>query len=260
MKLTEAHKNLDFRSFLKKELSSRIDKNPSYSLRAFSKMLGISHTSLSQILSGKRPLTNKTQKQIAMALGVSLEKFVKFKMHKDIKFEERFEALDIEKFDALSDWLHDAILELTRLKCFKPDSKWMANTLQVNVNQVNLAIERLIKLELLEIKDGKWIDVSVNNTTNHIGDYSNVALRKYQKGIINKSLDALEKVPREQRDHTSLMLNFSASDIKKAKKMIKEFRKEFSTSSQEQSSDADGVYALSISFFPITKLKNQELK
>lgn len=250
---------LNFKDFLKRELSRRCEQNPAYSLRAFAKQLGISHTSLSQILAGKRPLSSKAQKQMALALNVSIEQFVKFKIPTNIKFEERFEPLDIDKFEFLSDWYHDAILELTRLRCFKPEPKWIARVLDVNVNQINLAIERLTKLGLLKIeRTGEWKDLSVNNTNNHVGEFTNSALKRYQKDILNKSAQALETLPRDQRDHTSLMLNFSRAEIKKAKELIKKFRTEFSAAAQNCEQVADDVYTLQISFFPITETK--ELK
>lgn len=251
----------DFKDFLKRELSQRCEQNPAYSLRAFAKQLGVSHTSLSQVLSGKRPLTSKAQKQMALALNVSIEQFVKFKIPKTIKFEERFEPLDIDKFEFLSDWYHDAILELTRLRCFKPDPKWIARVLDVNVNQINIAVERLIKLGLLKVeKTGEWKDLSINNTNNHVGEFTNSALKKYQKDILSKSTQALDVLPRDQRDHTSLMLNFSGANMKAAKDMIKKFRTEFSAAAQNSEQVADDIYTLQISFFPISKTKNKELK
>lgn len=243
-----------FRSFLKNELARRCAKNPSYSLRSFAKLLGVSHTTLSQVISGKRPLTLKAQKQMALALALSPEQFVSFQMPGDITFDEQFEPLNIKKYDILADWIHDAILELTHLKSFKPDPKWMAVVLDVNVHEVNAAIDRLVQAGLLKVGRSRWKDLSANNTINHLGDFTNPALKKYQKDILEKSMVALESLPREERDHTSLMLNFSAKNIKEAKQMIKEFRTKFSVKTKLKSKDADNVFALNISFFPISKI------
>ncbi|MGZ3806814.1 MAG: helix-turn-helix transcriptional regulator, partial [Bacteriovorax sp.] len=46
-------------------------RNSSFSLRAFAKNLGLSPASLSQILSGKRPLTLSTAKKICDSLNLS---------------------------------------------------------------------------------------------------------------------------------------------------------------------------------------------
>ncbi|MES2770041.1 MAG: TIGR02147 family protein [Bdellovibrionota bacterium] len=250
----------NFTSFLKSELARRCAKNPAYSLRAFSKLLGVSHAALSQVMSGKRPLTLKSQRQMALALALSPEQFINFQMSKDITFEEQFQTLNIEKYDILADWTHDAILELTNLRSFKPDPKWIALVLDISVHEVNAAVDKLVRNKLLKIEKTKWTDLSVNNTVNHLGDFTNPALRKYQKDLLEKSIDVLESLPREERDHTSLMLNFSAKNIQEAKDMIKEFRTQFSVKSKLKSKNADEVFALSISFFPISKIKSLKNK
>jgi uncharacterized protein (TIGR02246 family) len=47
-------------TFISEELEKLKEKNPSFSLRAFARRLGISATSLSQIIQRKRPVTQKT--------------------------------------------------------------------------------------------------------------------------------------------------------------------------------------------------------
>lgn len=253
-------KNLDthngFRIFLKEELARRCQKNPAYSLRSFAKLLGISHSALSQIMSGKRPLTAKAQTQITKVLAPSLEQMIQYKISREISFEEQFQKLEIEQFDIFADWIHDAILELTHLRTFKPNHAWIAKVLEVSVHEVRAATERLVRAKLLKIeRSGKWVDQSHYNTNNYLGDFTNPALRSYQKHILEKSMAALEKLPREERDHTSLMLKFSKKNIKEAKALIKDFRTKFSVKAKGKKTDEDEVFALNISFFPISKIK-----
>lgn len=249
-----------FVSFLRNELANRCAKNPAYSLRAFSKFLGISHATLSQVMSGKRPLTIKCKKQMAIALNLSPEKFIDFQMPTHIRFEDQFQKLNLEKYDILSDVIHDSILELTHLKSFKGDPKWIAMVLDRSIHEVHAAVDKLIQHKLLSIKNNKWTDLSVNNTVNHLGDFASPALKKYQKDILEKSIEAIETLPREERDHTSLILTFASEDIGRAKNMIKEFRTQFSAKSKLKSKNIDEVYALSVSFFPITKIKSLKNK
>lgn len=53
--------------------NERKDKNPRYSLRAFARSLGVSSGQLSEILSGKRPLSHKLARRIAIALALTEE-------------------------------------------------------------------------------------------------------------------------------------------------------------------------------------------
>src|SRR4051794_752039 len=59
------------RVLLQQELARRCAKNSNYSLRAFGQSLGISHTVLSLVLSGKRPLSKKATSTVATALGLN---------------------------------------------------------------------------------------------------------------------------------------------------------------------------------------------
>jgi len=53
--------------------NERKEKNPRYSLRAFARSLGVSSGQLSEILSGKRPLSHKLARRIAIALALTEE-------------------------------------------------------------------------------------------------------------------------------------------------------------------------------------------
>jgi transcriptional regulator with XRE-family HTH domain len=58
--------------YLKKELEQRKQKNSLYSLRAFSRFLGISPTSLSQCLNEKRNLSRTNIEKVCSAMGLNL--------------------------------------------------------------------------------------------------------------------------------------------------------------------------------------------
>src|SRR5688572_29404383 len=61
----------NYRLWLAEELAERTRRNPAYSLAAFSKSLGLSAPTLSQVLSGKRPLSRKAALKIVSRCGFS---------------------------------------------------------------------------------------------------------------------------------------------------------------------------------------------
>ncbi len=61
----------DYRAYLQRELHRRQDKNPSYSLRAFARDLGVSPSKISGILSGSTGLSAKAALSIALHLRLS---------------------------------------------------------------------------------------------------------------------------------------------------------------------------------------------
>lgn len=63
----------DYRIWLKNILTSRIQQNPRYSLRAFARDLNFSPSRLSQILQGKEGISASVSKQFAQSLEFSDE-------------------------------------------------------------------------------------------------------------------------------------------------------------------------------------------
>lgn len=164
----------DFKLFLQNELVSRCRKNQGYSLRAFAKSIGINHGILSLVLRNKRPLTSQ---------------------------------MTLDMFNIISDWYHDAILELTRVKDFQPNSEYISKRLGITKYEARCAIDRLIRIGLIEVRsDGGWIETLGDNTTALNVDYTSAALRNLQRQVLHKSLDALENVQKTQRDHSCAII------------------------------------------------------
>ncbi|MBL7688859.1 MAG: helix-turn-helix domain-containing protein, partial [Bdellovibrionaceae bacterium] len=120
--------DVDIRKFLNEELQKRKSKNSGLSLRTFAKKVGVSHSTLSQILSGKRTLTEKTLKQIlgGLSLDATLEKRL-------LQTFEKNPACFMEVTDQAlmmtNAWYYDAILELTLVQGFQSDEEWIAHQL-----------------------------------------------------------------------------------------------------------------------------------
>ena len=116
---------------LQQELIQRIDHNPRYSLRAMAKLLKTDSSTLSQVMRGKRKLSEKLLAQWAQALcwgpeevtllkGIVLETAIRFSgiQQKAPQYRE----LEADKFAVISDWYHFAILQLMRIKSFRSDA------------------------------------------------------------------------------------------------------------------------------------------
>ncbi|MBX9769703.1 MAG: TIGR02147 family protein [Bdellovibrionales bacterium] len=249
---------------LQSELINRTAKNPKYSLRAFARQLGISAPVLSHLIGGRRPLTPAAIQKIGMALGLTPESInsyvAQFQKH-SLTEEAPFSVMAMDVYNAIADWYHDAILELTHIPTFKADPKWIATTLGITIHEVNAAIERLQRLDLLDItQEGQWVDLSRDNTTQSHPDVTSAALRKYQEKILEFSLEALRNVPKPLRDHTSSMTAIDVADLAEVKMRIRNFRKELSEFLQRDGVEPNQLYQLAISYFPLTKIENGQTK
>jgi hypothetical protein len=253
---------LDYKSYLQKELVNRCKKNTNYSLRAFDKNLGVTPSILSRVLSGKRPITKQFMAKTAASLNLSikeLEKFSLFTASEQAKPERNFETLALESLEAISDWTHYAVFELLDTKGFKSDAKWMAQRLGVSVHEVHTVLERLTALEIIH-KDKKGNYKKLKSsiaTTGH--NFTVVAFRKLQKQFLELATKALDEVPMEQRDQSTMVMAIDPKLIHQAKEKLKNFRYEMHDFLQSTKNLSE-VYSLSLALFPMTQLDSKKNK
>lgn len=254
----DSNSDHDFRVFLKSELMRRMAKNPRYSLRAFAKSLAVDHSTLSQILRFKRKISSTTCQEMCRALGLDAEaqqRFTNF-LDQENQTEDlmKFHQLRMDLFLMTSDWVHDAILELTRLKHFKSEISFVTKALGVSVEEAQTAVDRLLRLELLKIENGVWIDKSGDNSVLFEGAFTTPVLQAYQQKLLQKSIERVDETPKTLRDHTSIVLAVDSSLLNEVKEKIKIFRRSLSQFLEEKSrGKADQVYSMQISLFPLTE-------
>jgi plasmid maintenance system antidote protein VapI len=247
------------RLYLQGELLRRCEKNPGYSLRSFARALQLSPSSLSRILKGERAISETTKKRLIPLLGLSPEEAVSLSIDKDPALGQAYQLRELshDSFALISDWYHYAILELTQLRSFQPKAHWIASALGITVSEVNAAIERLLRLGLLNMtQDGDWL-VSAGSNTNVSQEILASAHRKLQKQILEMALEAVEEVPIKQRDQSSMTMAISTRRLPEAIEKITSFRREL-CAFLEQDGDRDEVYQLSISLFPLTQIHTRK--
>ena len=243
---------LEFRSVLQNELSVRCRKNPNYSLRSFSKTLKISHSQLSRMLKGQRPITSSMKIKLSNALGLAPLRAIS---GASIEDSERLDVLHSDAFNSISDWYHDAILELPRLRMFQADSGWIARVLGISANEAYSAVERLKRLHALRVSNRNVWRVLVANSTNILKPgHSDAASRNHQKQIIEKASVALEVTSPDERDHTGVTLAISLNDLAEIRAMTKKYRRDVIAFAQRRGARPDQIYQLQIAFFPLTKI------
>ena len=108
-----------FRLRLQSELAERCAGNPQYSLRSFALHLDIDHSTLSQLLRGKRTLTEAAIRKLGSALKLGPDEVESYLANHrrwpvaDPSFDEAT-RLTRDAAEMITDWYHYAILELTR--------------------------------------------------------------------------------------------------------------------------------------------------
>lgn len=252
-----------FRMFLQNELVARCKRNPGYSLRAFAKTLQLSSSALSAMLNGKRPITEGMKLRLGLALGLDPKEISKLRSQPDRRTKKKIDQvpgsveiqqLTLDTFAIISDWYHYAILELTKVKDFQPDKAWISKALGITRSEANIAIERLVRVGLLDTDLPQWKDLSENgNVTNIDPQLTSAGSKQLQRQILEKSIEALQTLPLEKRNHTSITVAINPKDIPLAKEKIKTFRRELAEFF-EGNPDLQEVYHLSLSLYPVTNI------
>ena len=148
---------------LREEFEIRRRKNPRYSMRTFAAFLGIDHSSLSQILRERRPIPAKQIRAWGKKLGMSTEEVAAHvtAMHvpeaAHSRREEQLRHWTAEAMAILGEPTHWQIMQLAHSKAFQPDSRWIASEIGATVDEVNVALSRLLRLRLLEMTSAdRW--------------------------------------------------------------------------------------------------------
>lgn len=116
-----------FCAVLQTEFRRRRSANPRYSLRSFARDLSIDHSTLSQILRGRRRLTVRSVR----ALGRRL----------------RLAAPAIAELCALEN--ESAVLSALDRPNFQADSRWVASMVGIPLDEVNVTLQRLLRKRIV---------------------------------------------------------------------------------------------------------------
>lgn len=260
-----------YRTFLRASLADRSRKAKGYSLRAFALKLGISNAFLSQLLSGKKSLSMDQAFKIGLKLDLTNNEVQYLCLLAQIEDEpdteyrqvllgrlsslnpkrESFD-LSVDLFKIVSDWYHFALLELTQITGLTVTAKTAAAKLGISVKEAELAIERLLRLELLEKDKGKLKKSHGYVLTEaHV---SNAACRIFYRQLLEKAMLSLnEQAPPERISSTDLFPIDS-----KLLPEIERLSREFSQAVlhvAEKSKVKDTVYAWAMHGFRVSEEK-----
>lgn len=251
-----------FRDFLYQELRRRQGANPRYSLRAFALHLGIDHSTLSQLLRARRTLTPEMLERLGARLGLERDAIATYVAHEARRISapgpqsREVRRLTADTANLVADWYHWAILELVRLRDFVPDSRWIARVLGLGVDEVNVAVSRLLHLGLLEMAaPDRWTDRSGDTATSY-EDFTRAAVQRLWEQVRDLSATSLAAVPPQLREHSATTIAVRTDQIPEALARLARFRAEL-LAWLDAEPERNDVYRLELGFFPVTRLNHK---
>lgn len=253
----------NYHEFLQSQLEQRQRANPRYSLRAFSRDLGISPSNLSEILKKKAGLSVTKAREISERLNLNLQeqqyfqKLVAGQSRNAMEREEAPRSLMKPRLllilEVLSQWHHFAILELSDTKGFKKDPKWIAERLELPEKLVANSLKKLERLGLISLKSKKFRTAKVLRTPD---EFPSALIRKYHQEVMELGKKRIDQRPVTEREYSSSLVPFDSSKINEAKEFLRSMRSEFNRRFAG-SEESDSVYAFNFQLFEISQRRKK---
>ncbi len=255
-----------FRRALQEELARRCAKNGQYSLRAFARDLETDHSTLSQILRGRRTLTEQTIRKLGAILGLSSDDIEEQVLRQLRQPPEQtrgtvrvLRELTEDTLAVISGFEHYAILELTHVDDFRPDVSWISRVLGLSPDAVNVAIARLLRLGLLKMASPEeWVDCT-GDLTHLLDGIAYEAVWGLSERAREHAIASQFAAPDRLREFSTTTLAVDQRNLPEALKILTKARNDV-LRVLSQSDRRDHVYHLDISLIPLTGESHPEEK
>lgn len=269
---------LDHREYLRAYYRDRKVNGRGFSYRAFSKRAGLgSPNYLKLVIDGERNLTSAMAERFARACGLGAQETAYFlelvafnqaatgeersaQYTKLLGFRRYRDAHRLEAAQAAyhSTWYLPAIRELAAREDFRDDPDWVARSLRppISAKEARAALDVLLELGLLErAADGRLRQGRSVVTTGP--EVAALHIADYHRTMMKRAADAIDLVPREERDISSLTLCLGKQGLGLLKQRIQAFRREL-LELEAGDPDRREVVQVNIQLFPLTDVDEAE--
>ena len=268
----------DYRKLLKDLFDEQKEQNRYFSYRVLAEIVGFTSAGFfTKILQGTVNISS--QKALAFAKAFHLTKletryfeqlvaFNQAKTHEERRyyFEQliaarrtKVKTLTSEQYELFSEWYYVVIREILDFYPFYGNYKELGNMLQpaIHPNEVKKAIDTLEELGLIrKHPDGFYERTEEVISTGE--SWVSVAVTNFQLNTADLAKDAIQTVPKEAREASTLTLSISKSTFEEIRERIRAVRRELLEIAKKDV-HADRIYHLNMHLFPVTKPYNRAL-
>lgn len=269
----------DYRVVLKETWESKQKKNRAYSLRAFARDIGLSVSKLSLVLRGEARLGVDHAFRIAPKLGLSEEAQEAFRLSAVIEvtrnpdlqadyvnrlatLQGQGEAvqLSLDTFRFIAEWYHIPLILLLSLSKEDQTSKALAKRLGITATEIDCAIDRLVRLQLVERDEATQRFRRSAQFNQIISARRNEALRRFHREMAEKGLRAITEHEAHERVLASETFTLRPQHLKEIEARVMAFKKEISqlvdTLAEVPSEQSHEIYHLQLNCFQVTERKS----
>lgn len=237
------------------ELHRRQRLNPNYSMRAYSRDLGIDPGALSLILNGKRKLTASKAELIAARAKFDESKTkVLFGLNPRGAVIQRT-MLASDKFSMIAGWCHFAILNF--LSCFASGASrsLVRDKIIGEKLLIDRAINRLASLGMVEIST----DGNIKRVCETIDTGDNIpsaAVKAFHKERLNHAQSIIDNMPPSDREFSSIFFAMAPSKFREFQLELRSLIDDLVDKYDEKSGKSQmtkAIYNFNVQVFPVSK-------
>lgn len=267
------HEN--YRTYLKTVMAEKTKRNPRFSLRAMAKIVGVTPSYLSTVLKGSKNLSYEMATQFARKLsleGDEADYFCLLVQKESVRDPElkaaladrvrrtnpAYSDLSVEHFRTIADPIHFTLLCVTQLTEFQASSRNLALALGRPQVEVDLALERLEKLDMIEeFKPGLFRKTKSNPRV--ASQAPNQALRQFHRATLSQAIESLETQSPQEKIIGSETFAIGDDQIEDFRKLADEFF-DRAVALAKKAKRRNRVYHLGLQFFNLTPQLQQKRK
>lgn len=276
--MSDIYDHLDYQAWLRDVWEQRRQTDRFFSLRFAAQKTGIDHSLLVKILQGKRHITVRNIPALARFLELDsagetyLGLLVEYgRARSDEQIRRSFEKLtaarphsrerlDAAHYEYFQSWRHVAIRSLLDWHPFDgQDWESLGRMLlpPVSGRAARDSVDLLERLGLLRRDpEGRFRPSQGHVSTGE--RWHSAAVRAFQKESIQLSEGALDRVPRERRDISTLTVALSSQSLDEIRSVLKEARSQIiKIADRLPPEESDAVYQLNLQFFPVTQSQDR---
>lgn len=261
----------DYRAYLRDWLVEAKESFPAMSYRYMASRLGLDPGFLVHIFHGQKHLAEKHVPGLVKLLKLNakdaeylrrLVSFGKAKGEADIsrRFlelmemrESRVREVSSREHRYYAHWYVPAIRCLLAAIEFRGDWNELAKKLcpAIRPEEARSAVELLEVLGMVRRRaDGVWETLDAHLSSGDV--WTGHAVRGFQKQTLQLALDALDGMPKERREISTLTFAIPAQEMPALNEMVRDFRARLARWALA-SQDADQVFQMNIQIFPVSQ-------
>jgi uncharacterized protein (TIGR02147 family) len=263
----------DYRAYLRAFYGAKKARRGGFSLRAFSQSAGLTSSNyLKLVMDGARNLSPATAERFAEACGLRGQSASYFcalvaygqaesgaereRAYRALRGHRRFRAVHVldDAYAAYhAEWYIPAIRELAARPDFQADPHWIAARMlpAIPPRAADKALSVLRELGMLKDDEAgvpRQVHALVDTPDRPLG----VHVVKYHRAMLERASEAIDAVPREQREIAALTLCLSEAQLTELKARLVSLRREL-LEEYTAGPDARRVVQVNFQLFPLTK-------